>query len=85
VRKAAVAQSVLRLATELTIHRPEFDPHIVQNHSAAQPSPIFGIWALSLGAKRPGRETDHWSNPSAEVKNTWTYNPLPDTPSWLSA
>jgi hypothetical protein len=30
--------------------------------------------ALSLGIKRPGRETDHWHSTIAEVKNTWNYN-----------
>jgi hypothetical protein len=33
---------------------------------------IFGNrMAISLGAKRPGREADH--SPSAEVKNAWSY------------
>jgi len=29
--------------------------------------------ALSLGVKRPGRETDHSPPSSAEVKNAWSY------------
>jgi hypothetical protein len=29
--------------------------------------------ALSLEVKRPGREADHSSPSSAEVKNTWSY------------
>jgi hypothetical protein len=29
--------------------------------------------ALSLGVKRPGREADHSSPSSAEVKNAWSY------------
>jgi hypothetical protein len=33
--------------------------------------------ALSLGVKRPGRETDHSSPSSAEVKNAWRYTSTP--------
>jgi hypothetical protein len=33
--------------------------------------------ALSVGAKRPGREADHSPPSSAEVKNTWSYNSIP--------
>jgi len=33
--------------------------------------------ALSLGVKRPGREADHLSPPSAEVKNAWSYTSTP--------
>jgi hypothetical protein len=29
--------------------------------------------ALSLGVKRPGRETDHSPPSSAEIKNAWSY------------
>jgi len=29
------------------------------------------LGALSLGAKRPGRETDHSHPSSAEIKNVW--------------
>jgi hypothetical protein len=37
-------------------------------------SPIQWIpRALSLGVTRPGRETDHSSPSSAEVKNAWSY------------
>jgi hypothetical protein len=32
---------------------------------------------LSLGVKRPGRETDHTPASSAEVRNTWNYNCTP--------
>jgi hypothetical protein len=34
--------------------------------------------ALSLGVKRPGREADHSLPLSAEVKNVWSYNSIPD-------
>jgi hypothetical protein len=33
--------------------------------------------ALSLGVKRPGREADHSSPSSAEVKNAWSYTSTP--------
>jgi hypothetical protein len=36
---------------------------------------ILGV--LSLGVKRPGRETDHSPPCSAEVKNAWSYTPTP--------
>jgi hypothetical protein len=32
---------------------------------------------LSLGVKRPGRETDHSPTSSAEVKNAWSYTSTP--------
>jgi hypothetical protein len=36
---------------------------------------VLGI--LSPGIKRPGREADHLSPTSAEVKNTWSYTSTP--------
>jgi hypothetical protein len=33
--------------------------------------------ALSLGVKRPGRDADHSSPSSAEVKNAWSYTSTP--------
>jgi hypothetical protein len=33
--------------------------------------------ALSLGVKRSGREADHPSLSSAEVKNVWSYTSIP--------
>jgi hypothetical protein len=33
--------------------------------------------ALSLGLKRPGREADHFSPSSAEVRNPWNYTSTP--------
>jgi hypothetical protein len=35
------------------------------------------LGALSLGVKRPGREADHSPLSSAEIKNAWSYTPLP--------
>jgi len=37
---------------------------------------------LSSKVKRPGREADHSPPSSAEVKNEWSCNPFPYTPSW---
>jgi hypothetical protein len=34
------------------------------------------------GVKRPGREADRSSPPSAEVKNAWSYSSTPPTSSW---
>jgi hypothetical protein len=52
--------------------------HRVQNgseaHSASSP---LGPGTLSLGVKRPGREADHSSPSSAEVKNAWSYTFTP--------
>jgi hypothetical protein len=39
----------------------------------------WGQGALSSGLKRPGREADHSSPTSAEIKNMWIYNPLSHT------
>jgi hypothetical protein len=45
--------------------------------SGAHPSPYpMGIWALSQGIKRPGREVDHSPPSSAEVKNAWSYTSI---------
>jgi hypothetical protein len=42
-----------------------------------QPPIKWLSWALSLGVKRPGRETDHSPPVSAEVKKTWIYTSIP--------
>jgi hypothetical protein len=43
--------------------------HRVQNGSETHPAPIQRVpGALSLGVKRPGRETDHSPPSSAEIK-----------------
>jgi hypothetical protein len=43
--------------------------HRVQNGSGAHPASYpMGIGALSLGAKRPGREADHSPPSSTDVK-----------------
>jgi hypothetical protein len=47
----------------------------IASRPAVGPPPPQRPGALSLGVKRPGRETDHSS--SAEVKNAWSY---PSTP-----
>jgi hypothetical protein len=48
--------------------------------TALGPTQLPSQWisgALSLGVKRPGRELDHSPASSAEVKNAWSYIPLP--------
>jgi hypothetical protein len=37
------------------------------------------------GVKRSGRETNHSSPPSAQVKNAWSYASTLQTSSWLGA
>jgi hypothetical protein len=52
--------------------------HRVHNGSEAHPASYpMDTGALSLGVKRPGRETDHSSPSSAEVKNAWSYTSTP--------
>jgi hypothetical protein len=47
----------------------EFFHHRIQNCSGAHPASYpMGTRFLSLGVKRPEREADHSSPPSAEVK-----------------
>jgi hypothetical protein len=41
--------------------------------------------ALFLGVKRPGREANHSSSSSADIKNAWSYTSAPNTPSWCRA
>jgi hypothetical protein len=52
-----------------TASRPAFGP--------TQPPIQWVTWALFLGLKRPGRETDYWPPSSAEVKNAWSYTSTP--------
>jgi hypothetical protein len=55
--------------------------HIVQTGSGAHPAYYrMGTKALSPGVKRPGREADHSSPTSTEVKKTWIY---PSTPPYV--
>jgi hypothetical protein len=52
--------------------------HRVQNGSGPTQPPIQWVpGALSLGVKQPGREVDHSSPSSAEVKNAWSYTSTP--------
>jgi hypothetical protein len=49
---------------------------ITTSRTALRPSQPPIQWVpgvLSLGVKRPGREADHSSTSSAEVKNAWSY------------
>jgi hypothetical protein len=50
-----------------------------------QPPIQWVLGALSLGAKRPGREADRSPASSAEVKNAWSYTSTPNTSSWRGA
>jgi hypothetical protein len=60
--------------------------HKVQDGSQAHPaSYIEGAGAISLGAKRLGREADRSHLPCAEVKNGGTIAPYPCTSSWCGA
>jgi hypothetical protein len=48
--------------------------HRVQNGSGAHPASYpMGTVGSFPGVKRPGREADHSSPSSAEVKNAWSY------------
>jgi hypothetical protein len=42
-----------------------------------QPPIVWVLWALSSGGKAAGREADHSLPSSAEVKNVWSYTPVP--------
>jgi hypothetical protein len=56
--------------------------HSVQTSSEAYPASYSaGTAAGFLGVKRPGREADHSSPSSAEVKNDGAIRPLPHTSS----
>jgi hypothetical protein len=61
--------------------------HRVQIGSDAHPLPIqWVLGVLSLGVKRPGREADHLSPPSAEVEEcVEPYLHSPNTSSWRGA
>jgi hypothetical protein len=61
--------------------------HRVQNGSGLTQPPIQWVsGAISLGVKRPGRETDHSPPSSDEVKEcVELYFHSPNTPSWRGA
>jgi len=49
-----------------------------QTGSGAHPASYpMGTRGLSLGVKRPGRESDHSSPSSAEAKIAWSYTSTP--------
>jgi hypothetical protein len=59
--------------------------HVVQTGCGAHPASYpMGTGTLSPGAKRQGREADHSSPASAEIKKRGSIHPLPHTSSWLS-
>jgi hypothetical protein len=60
--------------------------HRVQTGSGAHSAPIEWVpKALSLGVKRPGRESDHSPPSSAEVECMELYDHSPNTSSWQGA
>jgi hypothetical protein len=54
-------------------------------HNVQPASYIAGPGVVSLRVTRPGREADHLTPPSANVKNDVTIPPLPHKSSWHSA
>jgi hypothetical protein len=55
-----------------------FSPPIVQTGSGAHPaSYTMGTGGSFPGIKRPGREVDHSTPTSAEVKKMWIYTSTP--------
>jgi hypothetical protein len=80
--------SSVNIVTELRTGRSGLDPRqwhgIFLFATASRPAlgstqlPIQWVsWALSQGIKWPGREADHSSPSSAEVKNAWIYTLTP--------
>jgi hypothetical protein len=51
--------------------RDFFFPKTAQTDAGASYSMRTGV--LPWGVQLPGREVDHWSPPSAEIKNEWSY------------
>jgi hypothetical protein len=58
--------------------------HTVHTGSGANPASEYNEYrgAIFPEVKRPGREADHSSPSTAEVKNGGLIPPLPHTPSW---
>jgi hypothetical protein len=73
-------ESVHRLATGWATEGQEFSLlHVVQTGCAPPPPAAnpMGTGTRSPGVKRPGRETEHLSPNSAEVKKMWIYKSTP--------
>jgi hypothetical protein len=80
--RPGVAQSVQRLRYFLddrgSIPGRDSVRHLVQTGSGAHPASCrLGTVVLLTGVKRTGREAENSPPPSAEVKNTWSYNSTP--------
>jgi hypothetical protein len=80
--------SSVNIVTRLEDGRPEFDPRQGQGiflffsvfRPALRPVQLPIQWvlgALSLGVKRPWRESDHSSSSSTEAENAWSYTSTP--------
>jgi hypothetical protein len=69
--------SSVSIGTRLEARRPQFNSREVQyGNFVLGPTQLPIQWVprvLSLRARRPGRESDHWSPSSSEVKNAWSY------------
>jgi hypothetical protein len=51
--------------------------HVAQTGSGAHPASYpIDTGVLSPGVKWPGREADHWTPTSAQVKNLYIYSPV---------
>jgi hypothetical protein len=73
-----------RLVAGFTKSKPVHDPGQVR--SGRNFNPILWVSRrFPPGGKRPGREADHSSPSSAEVKNGGAIPPLPHMSSWHSA
>jgi hypothetical protein len=62
-------QQRLDIFLSTTASRPVLGP--------TQPPIQWVPGVLSLGVKRPGRETDHLPPSSAEIKNVWSFTSTP--------
>jgi len=66
--------SCFNIVTHLRAGRPGFDSRLRQEIFFSLPPPIQWVpGAVSPEMKRPGREAEHSSLSSAEIKNAWRY------------
>jgi hypothetical protein len=74
-RNQGSSSSKIKSFTFFTASRLALEPILPPIQCA--PGPLFPM------VKQPGRETDHSSPSSAEIKNVWTYTSTPYTSLWL--